>query len=444
MIPGVPRVLLLLPSGTYKAPDFLEAARRLDVDVVVASDTEQTLADAMGDRALVVELSDPSGSAKKITALAARSPLDAVIAVDDQGLLIAALAAKELGLPANDPEAVSRTRNKAAMRAALAAGVEEAAADNSQPSTPAPADRVDPATKGGAAATTNIALLQPSFRVVGPGDDVVAAAREVGWPVVVKPVSLSASRGVIRADDPAGVEAAAERVRRILEEDDHPAEEPLLVEAYVPGEEVAVEALLRSARLEVLAIFDKPDPLTGPYFEETIYVTPSRMPAALQAEIARSVGDAAAAIGLTEGPVHAELRIDAEGRAWILELAARTIGGLCARTLRFAAGVTLEELVLRHALGLPIDPRRERVAAGVMMLPIPSAGRLVAVHGQREARAVPHITALELSIPIGGQVRPLPEGDRYLGFLFARASDPATVEDALRTAHAHLEVVIDA
>jgi biotin carboxylase len=410
MIPVVPRVLLLLPSGTYKAPDFLDAARRLGVDVIVASETEQTLADAMGDRALVVDLADPSASAKKIIALASRSPLDAVVAVDDQGLLIAALAANDLGLPANNPEAVRRTRNKAAMRAALAA-------------------------RGGD-------LLQPAFRVLARGDDVVVAAEDVGWPVVVKPVSLSASRGVIRADDPAGAEAAATRVRAILEEDGHPAEEPLLVEAYVPGEEVAVEALLRSGRLEVLAIFDKPDPLTGPFFEETLYVTPSRLPAELQAEIARSVGEAAAAIGLTEGPVHAELRIDPDGRRWILELAARTIGGLCARTLRFAAGVTLEELVLRHALGLAIDPRRERLAAGVMMLPIPAAGRLVAVHGQDEARAVPHITALEISIPIGGQVRPLPEGDRYLGFLFARGHSPDEVEAALRTAHALLHVEI--
>jgi biotin carboxylase len=412
MIPGVPRVLLLLPSGTYKAPDFLEAARRLGVDVVVASETQQTLADAMGDRALVVDLSDPLGSAKRITSLAARLPLDAVVAVDDQGLLIAALAANDLGLPANDPEAVRRTRNKAAMRAALSAA--------------SPGD-----------------LHQPAFRVVQSGDDVGAVAEELGWPVVVKPVSLSASRGVIRADDPADAQGAAKRVRAILDEDGHPADEPILIEAYVPGEEVAVEALLRSGRLEVLAIFDKPDPLTGPFFEETLYVTPSRLPAGLQAEIATSVAQAAAAIGLTEGPVHAELRIDPEGKSWILELAARTIGGLCARTLRFAAGVTLEELVLRHALGLPIDPRRERVAAGVMMLPIPAAGRLVAVHGRDEARAVPHITALEISIPIGGHVRPLPEGDRYLGFLFARASTPLEVEDSLRTAHSHLDIVIE-
>jgi biotin carboxylase len=412
MIPVVSRVLLLLPSGTYKAPDFLDAARRLGVDVVVASQTEQTLAEAMGDRALVVDLSDPAGSAKKVTDLAARFPLDAVVAVDDQGLLIAALAANDLGLPANDPDAVRRTRNKAAMRTALAAAPEGH-------------------------------LRQPAFRTVGADDDAVAAAKEVGWPVVVKPVSLSASRGVIRADEPAEVEAAAARVRAILEADGHPAEEPIIVEAYIAGEEVAVEALLRGGRLEVLAIFDKPDPLTGPYFEETLYVTPSGLPPEVQEAVSRSVAEAAAAIGLSEGPVHAELRIDPEGRPWILEVAARTIGGLCARTLRFAAGVTLEELVLRHALGLTIDPRRERLAAGVMMLPIPCAGRLVAVHGQEEARAVDRITALEIAIPPGGKVRPLPEGDRYLGFLFARASTPTEVEDALRNAHAHLDVVID-
>lgn len=409
MIPGVARVLLLLPSGTYKAPDFLAAAARLGAEVVVASETEQTLADAMGDRALVVDLADPEGSAAAVTALAARRPLDAVVAVDDQGVVIAALAATELGLPANAPEAVTRTRNKAAMRTALAAAPH---------------------------------VSQPPFRIVAPGDDVVAAAGEVGWPVVVKPVSLSASRGVIRADDAAGVGAAAKQVRAILNEDGHPEDEPILVEGYVPGEEVAVEGLLRGGRLEVLAMFDKPDPLTGPYFEETLYVTPSRLPAGVQAAVAAAVAEAATTIGLTEGPVHAELRIDSDGVPWLLEVAARTIGGLCARTLRFAAGVTLEELVLRHALGLPLDPRREQVAAGVMMLPIPRAGRLVAVHGQDEARAVPGITALEISIRPGGTVRPLPEGDRYLGFLFARARTPDAVEDALRTAHAHLDVEI--
>ena len=417
MIPAVTRILLLLPSATYKAPDFLAAARRLGADVVVASEMAQTLAGAMGDRALQIDPDDPPAAAAAIVALADRRPLDAVVAVDDQGLLVAALAAERLGLAHNPPEAVARTRNKAGMRAALAAAIE--------------------ATGGGATM-----LRQPEFRVVPAGEDAAAQAAEVGFPCVVKPVSLAASRGVIRADDPASVQAAADRIRAILGEAGRPPDEPLLVERYIPGGEVAVEGLLRDGRLEVLAVFDKPDPLVGPYFEETLYVTPSRLPAPVQAGIGEAVSAAARAIGLSEGPVHGELRLDADEQPWVLELAARTIGGLCARTLRFGTGVSLEELVLRHALGLPLEVAREEAAAGVMMLPIAGTGRLVEVRGQDEARAVPGITALELSILPGRPVRPLPEGDRYLGFLFARAVTPEEVETALRRAHARLEVVI--
>jgi len=404
----VARVLILLPSATYRAPDFLAAAARLGAEVVVASEVAQTI--DMGDRALVLDLAQPEAAAATVVQAAGRHPLDAVVAVDDQGVVVAALAAARLGLAHNPPGAVAATRDKAAMRTALAA-----------------------------AGT----VRQPAFTVVAPGGDVVAAARGIGFPCVVKPVSLSASRGVIRVDDPPQAAAAAERVRNILAEAAGDGNGPLVVERYVDGAEVAVEALLRGGRLEVLAVFDKPDPLVGPYFEETLYVTPSRLPAGTQDRLVEAVAGAAAAIGLVEGPVHAELRIDVEGRPWLLEVAARSIGGLCSRSLRFGAGVSLEELILRHALGLPLDPVREQAASGVMMLPIPTAGTLVEVRGQEAARAVPGIDGLELSVLPGRPVRPLPEGDRYLGFLFARAATPEAVEAALRAAHACLEVVVD-
>jgi len=410
----VPRVLLLLPTATYRAPDFLAAAAALGAEVVVGSEQAQTLAGAMGDRALTVPLDDPEAAVEAIAALAGRRPLDAVVAVDDQGVLVAALASGRLGLPHNPPEAVARTRDKAAMRAALA-----------RPTG------------------TGRAARQPDYRVVAAGADVAVLAAEVGFPCVVKPVSLSASRGVIRADDPGAAVAAAERVRAILADAGQPVGEPVLVEQYIPGDEVAVEALLRGGILDVLAIFDKPDPLVGPYFEETLYVTPSRLPDAVQARLSEAVAGAAAAMGLQEGPIHAELRIDPDGEPWILELAARSIGGLCSRALRFGTGMSLEEVILRHALGLPVDAQREQAAAGVMMLPIPAAGTLREVKGQDGARAVAGITGLEISIRPGRPVRPLPEGDRYLGFLFARAASPEAVESALRAAHAHLEVVID-
>ena len=265
-----------------------------------------------------------------------------------------------------------------------------------------------------------------------------ALAAEIGGPVVVKPLSLSASRGVIRADDPAAAAATAERVRGIVGD----AQAPLLLEEFVPGREVAVEGLLRGGVLEPLAVFDKPDPLEGPYFEETIYVTPSREPAGVAAEIVRTAAAGAAALGLSEGPVHAELRIG-PGGVTLLEIAARSIGGLCSRALRFGAGISLEGVILRHALDLPLDDlARSDRASGVMMLPIPRAGVLVEVRGQDAARAVPGIAGLEISIARGRAVEPLPDGDRYLGFLFARGDTPAGVEAALRSAHAKLEVEI--
>lgn len=382
----------MLPSATYRAPDFLDAAARLGAEVVVGSEHRQALSDSMGDRAVTLSLAQPQLAADQIERLAERAPLDAIVAVDDGGTRAASLAARRLGLRGNPPEAVARARNKAAMREAFAA-----------------AD-----------------VPQPEF-----GDD----PELVGFPCVIKPVARSGSQGVIRANTPQEAQAAAERIRAILR-DPH-AE--LLVERFVPGDEVAVEALLTDGELEVLAVFDKPDPLDGPYFEETIYVTPSRKPEAVLRRVEAAAAKAAAALGLTDGPVHAEMRIGPD--VTVLELAARSIGGLCSRSLRFGLGVSLEEVILRHALGLPPGHlRREDRASGVMMLPIPRAGTLNEVRGQDEARAVQHIAGLEISIAPGKPVVPLPEGDRYLGFLFAKADTPEQVEDALREAHAKLDV----
>ena len=398
------RVLLLLPTETYRAKDFLDAARRLDVDVVVGSPRRQAMAGAMGDRAVVVPLENVVAAVQVIAALHDRLALDAVLAVDYQGLVVAAAAAARLGFAHNPVDAVAATRDKAALRARLAAG----------------------------------AVAQPAYRVVPPSESVAAAAAQIGYPCVVKPVSRSGSQGVIRADDEVEAEAAAERARAIV----GPVE-PLLVEAFVPGTEVAVEALLVGGALQVLAVFDKPDPLDGPFFEETIYVTPSRQSGPVQASIAGTVAAAVAALGLREGPVHAELRVGRDGRPVVIEVAARSIGGLCARALRFGAGVSLEEVIVRHAVGAGLDGlRREAQASGVMMLPIRAGGVLERVSGQAEALAVDGVVGLEISIARGRAVVPLPEGDRYLGFVFARGATPADVELALRRAEAALDVVV--
>ena len=402
------RVLLLLPTATYRAADFHAAARGLGVDVVIGTERRLAISAFAEHRCVVVDLGRPDDAAATVAAFAATVPLDAVVGVDDAGVVAAAVAARRLGLPHNDPDAVRATRDKALMRRRLA----------------------------------HARVAQPEFGVVADGADVASAATDVGLPCVVKPVSLAASRGVIRADTLDEAAAAAARIRAILVESSHDPNEPLLVESYVPGFEVAVEGLLRSGELEILAVFDKPDPLDGPYFEETLLVTPSRLPRDALTAVARETRAATAALGLAEGPVHAELRVTG-GRARVLEVAARSIGGLCSRALRFAAGSSLEDIILRHALGLPLDDlRREAAAAGVMMLPIPGSGILERVDGVDDARAVPGVGEVAITIAPGRPLTPLPEGDRYLGFILARADKPEEVEAALRAAHACLTVVL--
>jgi biotin carboxylase len=402
------RLLLLLPTRTYRTEAFVDAARTLGVNLVCASERPNTLEDLAPDSLLTLDFAEPDSAARTVTDWSRSRPLDAVVGVDDLTAPVAAAIAARLGLRGSPVAAVSAARNKFEMRQCLAAA----------------------------------GVPVPRFRRIALADDPFMAARGVGFPCVLKPLSLSASRGVIRANTVDQFIAAFRRIAALLRRDDvtvsGDAAQFLLAEQYIPGLEVALEGLLVGGALHTLALFDKPDPLEGPFFEETIYVTPSRLPDALQRRIAEVAANACAALGLSEGPVHAELRINDDG-PWVVEVAARSIGGLCSRTLRFGTGMSLEELILRHALGWPIDSLdRERRPAGVMMIPIARAGRLTAVHGRERAAAVEGIEEVAITAHLGQELVPLPEGWQYLGFIFARADTPDSVEKTLREAHAHL------
>jgi biotin carboxylase len=407
------RLLLLLPTTTYRTEAFVEAATRLGVELVCASERPSTLEHLAPDSLITLDFTDPQASAEKIARFAARRPIGAVVPVDDLTTVVAAAISQRLGLKANSLPAVAIARDKHAMRRCLAAA----------------------------------GVPVPRFRLVPLSDDPAARAAEIEYPCVLKPLALSASRGVIRANDPREFVAAFRRIAAILETVEAPlpdeARRALLVEEFIPGREVALEGLLVGGTLHVLALFDKPDPLDGPFFEETIYVTPSRLPESTQARVAAVTRDACSALGLTEGPLHAELRLNERG-PFVLEVAARSIGGLCSRTLTFGTGLSLEELILCHALGRPLESlERERRAAGVMMIPIPRAGRLASVDGADEAAAVEGIEEVAITMHPGQDVVPLPEGWQYLGFIFARAETPAVVEHALRQAHARLRFAIE-
>jgi len=406
-------LLLLVPTTSYRLDDFRAATRRLRVPLVVGSDRCHKIEDFYGEEPdlLSLDYRRPARAAEQIAEAARSRPIRGIVPTSDPTAVIAALAAERLGLPHNPPEAARRAANKHAMRVAL----------------------------------RDAGVPVPDFRLFSLDDDPEAAARDTTYPCVLKPLIFSASRGVIRADDPAGFTAAWQRIARLLHDTaaerrarEEDAAGAVLVEAFIPGAEVAVEGLLRGGRLEVLAVFDKPDPLDGPFFEETIYVTPSRHPPDVLGAIEAAAAAGARALGLVEGPVHAELRLPPDGPV-VLEVAARSIGGLCSRTLRFGAGLTLEEVLVAHAMRLPLEGlRREARASGVMMLPIPRRGVLHGVRGVGAARDVAGVEDVVITVPEGREVVPLPEGDSYLGFLFAKGDSPAAVEGSLREAHRRL------
>jgi biotin carboxylase len=381
--------LILFASTTgYQTRLFSDVAQRAGARLRLATNHCDRLGDAWGDHAIAVKFHRIGWSLDALRGV----PCDGILAVGDAPAVLAAEAGVALGVPFHTPAAARAAQDKSLARSIL------------QGKLPVP----------------------HFFEATGLDD-----ATRAEYPCVLKPLGASASKGVIRADNADEFRAAFARIRKMREA-------RIQVETYIPGREYAIEALATNGRLTTLAIFDKPDPLEGPFFEETIYTTPSRAPASVQRELVETLEQAARLLGLRHGPVHAELRHNEDG-AWLLEAHARPIGGLCAGALRFNDGMSLEELLVRHALGEDVSAvRRESRAAGVMMIPVPRAGRYRSVSGAEEAEAVPGIERIVITAQEGQRLYPAPEGSTYLGFLFARADSPEEAEAALRRAHACL------
>ncbi len=412
------QLLLFTAKLGYQTRSFEEAARKLGVQLVYVTDRCQRLDDPWGDHAIAVHFETPEVAAYKVMEAFRGRNVDGILALGDRPAVAAAYAARGLGVRHNHPASVEACRSKLRMKEVFRDAGLRVPWFRSLPIHPAP----EPALLG------------------------------ISYPCVLKPLSLSASQGVVRANNHEEFLAAALRIRRLLDSPEIRSTreanlDQMLVEGYIPGAEVSVEGLISDGVLRVLAIFDKPDPLEGPYFEETIYVTPSRLPQSQQHAVEQCARDAARALGLSHGPIHAEFRINENG-VWPLEVAPRPIGGLCARALRFsfheeAEPVGLEELLLRHALALSgCDSPRERIASGVMMIPVPKSGILEGVGGEDAARSTPGITELLITARLHDYIAAWPEGSSYLGFLFARGNTPVETEQALRRAHNHLEFTI--
>jgi biotin carboxylase len=412
----MPRLLLFTAKLGYQTRSFDQAARKRGVDLLFVTDRCHQLDDPWGDRAISVHFESPDAAAHAVLEAVRdqHQDIDGILALGDRPAVAAAYVARGLGVLYNHPAAVEACRSKLRMREVF----------------------------------REAGLRVPWFLSLSVNPAPEPSLLGVSYPCVLKPLSLSASQGVVRANSREEFISASTRIRLLLESPEiratrEPNLDQVLVEGYIPGREVAVEGLLTDGKLRVLAIFDKPDPLEGPYFEETIYVTPSRLADSQQLEIERCAVDAVRALGLSQGPVHAEFRVNDEG-VWPLEVAPRPIGGLCARALRFAPDaasqpIGLEELLLRHALGLSgSDWPREQAASGVMMIPVPKSGILEKIEGEDSARSVPGIAALEITARLHDYIIAWPEGSSYMGFLFATGNTAKEAEQAIRTAYAKL------
>jgi predicted ATP-grasp superfamily ATP-dependent carboligase len=414
------RLLLFTAKLGYQTRSFEDAAHKLGVQLVYVTDRCHQLEDPWGDQAIAVHFETPEVAAYTVMEALRGQDLSGILALGDRPAAAAAFAARGLGVHYSHPAAVEACRNKLRMKEIF----------------------------------REAGLIVPWFQKLPVDPTPEPSLVGISYPCVLKPLSLSASQGVVRANNRDEFLAAATRVRRLLQSPEILATreanlDQMLVEGYIPGREVAVEGLLTDGELRVLAIFDKPDPLEGPYFEETIYVTPSRFPESVQHAIEKCARDAVRALGLSHGPIHAEFRINEHG-VWPIEVAPRPIGGLCARSLRFllsagAEPIGLEELLVRHTLELPgWNSPREETASGVMMIPVPKSGILEAVLGEDEARSIPGITELAIAARLHDAIAAWPEGSSYLGFLFARGETPEEVEQALRQAHEKLSFKITA
>jgi hypothetical protein len=412
---GMPRVLLLSNTTGYQADAFKASAERIGVSIALATDRCHVLEDPWQDGAIPVRFEEPRESAEKIADFAKHYPVDGLVAIGDAPTMTAAFAAERLGLPFHPPHAVDACRNKWIARERFKAA----------------------------------GLTVPWYWRFPTDYQPAMAAGEVPFPCVLKPLGLSASRGVIRANDKREFIAAFDRIAKLLELADIrisrlDSTQWIQVESYMPGQEFALEGLVSHGGLKTLALFDKPDPLEGPFFEETIYLTPSRLPARDQHAILDCAQAAVTALGLQHGPIHAEFRLNEQG-PWVLEVAARPIGGLCAKALHFDSSMPLEELIVRHAFGEDVTQvQREDSASGIMMIPIPSAGVYEGVENVTAAEKVEGIESIEITAKLQQKLIPLPEGASYLGFIFARGSSPDFVERALRTAHGKLHFQISA
>lgn len=399
-------VIVFVSSECRAAMGPLAAAKARHFKTLVAATSRPCVDDDLVDRFLRI----PDRSSKEVAAYVERQCegllVSGVLASDDWDVVAAAMIADKLGLRFVGVETALAATNKFLMRQRL--------------------------RNGGA--------VVPDFQCFAIGDNAGEIAKSLRFPVVIKPTYGQGSLGVIRADTVDEFEKAFQYTSRIIVDlDMRPSavrdRSGILVEQYIPGEEYTVELLMHEGKPYSLAVFEKPDPLEGPYFEEGIYVTPIRRDEKIRSLLVEAAIRGSRALGIETGPCHCELRLSGE-LPYILEIAARPIGGFCSQVFADLMGFDLHDLVLQNAVGLPVmpPPIADGVALGVMMLPVPGRGNLARVSGVDRALDIDGIMSVKIHVEAGSRILPYPEQSCYIGTVLATGSSADEVVARLKSA----------
>ena len=382
------KLLLVIPENSYKSNDFVVAAEKLGIDFLIITDSEQ-VSSKFSDTVIINKF-DAELNKNNLKKL---KDVTHVLPVDHSALKFSGYLVDLLEVKGNKLESINLSMNKYESRKIF----------------------------------NSLLDIKVNNEIIKNIDDVNTFINKNGTSVL-KPIYGTASKSVLKINN---VEKNKEQIEKLMQDC---FDQDLVIEEYIDGKEYALEGTIINSELKKIVIFDKPVEYKHPYFEESIYITPSELSSEAEKRVVSIVDKACKKIGLEDGPVHVEFKIN-ENQIFIIEINPRMIGGLCSRCLSFGLfKVSLEEIILHAFMNNELkNIELLNNYVGVLMIPTPKSGKFISIN-KEELEKIPNISNVEITVPEGSDLLEPPYGDKYLGFAFSQGIDKKTVNESLLTA----------